>query len=90
MAGVCRLRRILDPIELAFFIFFGGIFFLLAAFFTETIVTVGIMGFGESVPPILWNHRKTRERGRGGVGEGVRELGLEDSTSLAPSDRSFY
>jgi hypothetical protein len=43
----------------------------LAAFFSETIVTIGIMGFGESVPPILWNHRKIIEKG-------VRELGLED------------
>jgi hypothetical protein len=35
----------------------------LAAFFSETIVTIGIMGFGESMPRILWNHRKTIEGG---------------------------
>ncbi len=86
MAGVCRLRRTLDPTELALFFSFGRNF-LLAAFFSETIVTIRIMGFGESVPPILWNHRKTIE---GGGVERVRELGLEDSTSLAPSDRSFF
>jgi hypothetical protein len=63
--------------------FFFGRNFLLAAFFSETIVTIGIMGFGESMPRVLWNHRKTIEGG-------VRELGLEDSTSLAPSDRSFF
>jgi hypothetical protein len=82
VAGLCRLRRTLDPTELAFFFFFWRNF-LFAAFFSETIVTIGIMGFGESMPRVLWNHRKTIEGG-------VRELGLEDSTSLAPSDRSFF
>jgi hypothetical protein len=75
------------PHRTRLFIFIFGRNFLLAAFFSETIVTIGIMGFGESVPPILWNHRKTID---GGVGEGVRELGLEDSTSLAPSDRRVF